>query len=105
MKNFFSILVLVLTCTFGSFVLAASTFENNGIIIEVRMGSNEIVIDEQIYHLPNTVTIDNISAILILEPGDFVSFSGITGASNYIIENIHRYNQEAETEINEKDSP
>ncbi|WP_069861982.1 PilY2 family type 4a fimbrial biogenesis protein [Pseudomonas citronellolis] len=66
----------------------AEAFEDNGTVENVILATNHIIVDGKSYLLPNNVPESNTPtagpAILQLQPGMFVVFSGHTGAIDTI---------------------
>jgi hypothetical protein len=77
---------------FGGLALSwaahAATFEDNGTVENITVGTNEVRIDGKTYLLPNSVVESNSPgtgpAILQLKEGMFVVFSGRTGQMDTI---------------------
>lgn len=80
-----------LSLIFLSSVANAATFEAVGIIEDVRLGQNLVVVEETTYALPNKTVINGTSAILQLKPGYLIGFSGTEASPHPIIESLYLY--------------
>ncbi|WP_312929347.1 PilY2 family type 4a fimbrial biogenesis protein [Stutzerimonas nitrititolerans] len=69
----------------------AATFEAVGTIGDVQLGRNLIVVDEITYSLPNQTAINGTPAILQLEPGYLIGFSGTEASPYPIIDSLYLY--------------
>lgn len=82
-------------------VAQAATFEEIGVIESIDMGRNLIKVNDQFYHLPSSVRLNNGGeAMLRVQPGYLVGFSG----EQKSISSLYIYPEsEAEAEENMRD--
>lgn len=69
----------------------AATFEAVGVIEDVRLGKNVVIVEQSIYTLPNQTVINGAPAILQLKPGYLIGFSGSEASPHPIIESVYLY--------------
>tara|TARA_R110000751_G_scaffold57786_3_gene122445 strand:- start:1379 stop:1660 length:282 start_codon:yes stop_codon:yes gene_type:complete len=80
-----------MTALFFSTCLSAEVFEGNGVIEEVDTIQNLITIGEERYRLPNSTFFEGSPAVMQLQPGYQVGFSGETGVPHSVITSMFIY--------------
>ncbi|HAB91137.1 PilY2 family type 4a fimbrial biogenesis protein [Denitrificimonas caeni] len=93
MKKILLSVAVVLSAASFTASAQVNTFEDIGIVQSVQLGKNVINVNETLYSLPNTVQIEDVSAILKLKPGYLVGFSGIVGTPYNRINSLYLYPQ------------
>lgn len=86
------LLMLALSCWGWSCTASAETFENIGVIAEVTLGSNLIKVDSELFYLPSSVVVEGgKEAILTVQPGYLVGFSGRLARPHARIDSLFVY--------------
>lgn len=82
--------MFIMTTVFVGAV-GAQNFEGVGEISEVRLGENLIEVNEQLYSLPMSTLLDGRAAIVQLQPGYQIGFSGAVGSPYSVIKSVYLY--------------
>ncbi|MET1081107.1 MAG: PilY2 family type 4a fimbrial biogenesis protein [Pseudomonas sp.] len=70
---------------------AAGTFEGAGKVTSVDVGKNLVLLEEQLYSLPNTTALNGTPVIYQLRPGSQIGFSGRVAAPYFVIDSVYIY--------------
>ncbi|EXF46422.1 type 4 fimbrial biogenesis protein PilY2 [Pseudomonas sp. BAY1663] len=91
MNHRFPRLLAIVTMTLLTGIAHSATFEASGTISDVQLGNNLIVVEKTTYSLPNKTALNGTPAILQLQPGYLIGFSGTEASPHSIIDSIYLY--------------
>lgn len=83
--------VVLITAAIFAGAASAQGFEGVGEVDEILVGESLVEVNEQWYSLPMSTLLEGRAAIVQLQPGYQIGFSGSTGSPYSVIKSVYLY--------------